>query len=74
MDSERISESPVSSPDIDYYEECVVAEEDIVSSVKLADRSPSILGKNKNSGRVMKKTSKFENSSRCGLTGVGSIS
>lgn len=58
MESERISESPVSSPDIDYYEECVVAEEDIISSVKLADRSPSVPGKNKNSGRIMKK-SKF---------------
>lgn len=59
MESERLSESPVSSPDIEYYEECVVAEEDIVLSAKqnLSDRaSPVSMKASKRSGRVMKKS------------------
>lgn len=59
MESGRLSESPVSSPDIDYYEECVVAEEDIISSVKqtLSELSePSSSKASKRLGRVVKKS------------------
>ncbi len=64
MESERNSESPVSSPDVDCYEECVVAEEDtaVSSPAKemISDRiSPVPLrAVTKRSGRVTKKGGK----------------
>lgn len=62
MESERLSESPVSSPDVEYYEECVVAEEDIIASVKqtlseLSEQSSPVSNKaSKRLGRVVKKS------------------
>lgn len=53
------SESPMSSPDIDFYEECVVAEEDTsISPTKLADQlsTPAVPRVNKDTGRVTKKS------------------
>lgn len=55
MEPEQNSESPVSSPDIEYYEECVVAEEDIIlpSKQMLADQSLPASNKPK---RIVKKS------------------
>lgn len=56
------SESPVSSPDVDFYEECVVTDEDVYVPPKHAINrvaSPSVLKANKESGRVSKKSKCF---------------
>ena len=58
------AESPISSPDVEFYEECVIAEDDAFMSRgkqgSSRTTSPSALKANKDSGRVSKK-------SRCSL-------
>ena len=56
---EMQSETPVSSPDVECYEECVVAEEDIYhpsANATLSDCISPIPRVNKDSGRVTKKS------------------
>lgn len=53
-------DSPISSPDVNFYEECVVADEDAAyvppAKARRSSSSPELLKANKDSGRVSKKS------------------
>ena len=50
------SDSPISSPDIDYYEECVVADDEAFTPSGKHSLSDRTLRMGKHSGRVTKKS------------------
>ncbi len=50
------ADSPVSSPEVECYEECVVAEEEVSAKKTPADRASPVPRVKKDSGRVTKKS------------------